>query len=74
MRNPYTKKNPFMSMWLSSANRVAGSMRGQAAAEVKRQSAQATRQASNDWIKLWTGAATAAPASPAPAKRRKSRK
>jgi hypothetical protein len=74
MSNPWLKKNPFMSMWLSSANRVAGSMRGRLAGEVKRQSAQATREASNDWIKLWTGAATAPLSFPSPAKRKKSRK
>jgi hypothetical protein len=74
MSNPWLKKNPFMSMWLSSANRVAGSMRGHAAAQVKRQSAQATRQAGSDWLKLWTGGATAVLSPPAPAKRGKSRK
>jgi hypothetical protein len=40
MRNPWTTKNPFMSLWLSAANRVAGSARGQAAAAVKRQTAK----------------------------------
>ena len=37
MANPWLKKNPFMSLWLSTANRVAGSLRGQATAQVKRQ-------------------------------------
>lgn len=37
MTNPWLKKNPFMSMWLSTANRVAGSMRAQATAQAKRQ-------------------------------------
>lgn len=37
MANPWLKKNPFMSMWLSTANRVAGSLRGQAAAQASRQ-------------------------------------
>lgn len=69
MSNPWLKQNPFMSMWLSSANRVAASTRGQVAAEVKRQAATATRNANNDWIKLWTGLGTAAPV-----KRKKSRK
>ena len=36
MTNPWLKKNPFMSMWLCTANRVAGSMRGQATAQAKR--------------------------------------
>ena len=36
MSNPWLKKNPFMSMWLSTANRVAGGLRGQATAQAKR--------------------------------------
>ena len=46
MKNPYTKKNPFMSMWLSGANKVAGSVRGQATAAVKREATRATKKAS----------------------------
>ena len=41
MSNPWLKKNPFMSMWLSGANSVANSARGQLAAEAKRQSSAA---------------------------------
>jgi hypothetical protein len=37
MANPWLKKNPFMSMWLSTANRVAGTLRGQATVQAKRQ-------------------------------------
>ena len=37
MANPWLKKNPIMSMWLSMANRVAGPLRGQATAQAKRQ-------------------------------------
>jgi hypothetical protein len=36
MKNPWTKKNPFLSMWLSGANAVAGSARGRATAAAKR--------------------------------------
>ena len=35
MPNPWNKKNPLMSMWLSSANRVAGAVRGQALFQMK---------------------------------------
>ena len=45
MGNPWLKKNPFMSMWLSTANRVAGSWRGQAAAQAKRQVKAAVAEA-----------------------------
>lgn len=37
MANPWLKKNPFMSRWLSAANRVAGSLRAKATAQAKRQ-------------------------------------
>lgn len=37
MANPWLKKNPFMSMWLSTANRVAGTVRGKTIAQAKRQ-------------------------------------
>jgi len=36
MGHPWLKKNPFMSMWLSTANRVAGTLRGQATAQARR--------------------------------------
>lgn len=68
MRNPWTTKNPFMSMWLSSANRVAGSARGQAAAAMKRQTKTVQADAAKQIIDFWTGKAAA----PAPA--RKARK
>ncbi len=37
MSNPWLKKNPFMSLWLSTANRMAGSLRAQTTVQVKRQ-------------------------------------
>jgi len=50
MSNPWLKKNPFMSLWLSTANRVVGGLRGQATAQAKRQ------------VKAAVAEATAAPA------------
>lgn len=77
MTNPWLKKNPFMSLWLSGANTVAGSMRGHAAAQVKRQAAAAKRQAAaamtkakKDILSLWSGALAPSP----PAKRKKKRR
>ena len=32
MSNPWLKKNPFMSMWLSNANRAANTVRAQSIA------------------------------------------
>lgn len=45
-------KNPFMSMFLSQANRVAGSARAQATAAVKREAAENMTQ----MTKVWTDA------------------
>ena len=42
-------KNPFMSMFLSSANKIAGSARAQATAAVKRESAKSARQVTKAW-------------------------
>ncbi len=70
MTNPWLKKNPFMSLWLSGANAVAGSMRGHAAAQAKRQAAAATTNATRDILNLWTGALAPSP----PAKRKKNRR
>lgn len=45
MANPWLKKNPFMSMWLSAANRVAGTLRGQVTAQARRQVKAAVAEA-----------------------------
>ena len=70
MTNPWLKKNPFMSLWLSGANKVAGSMRGHAAAQAKRQAATATTHATRGILSFWTGALAPSP----PAKRKKKRR
>lgn len=69
MSNPWLKKNPFMSMWLSGANKVASSARGRISAEARRQSTKAVNQATSDMFSIWTDAMT----KPAPSKRRKKR-
>ena len=56
------KKNPFMSIWLSEANRIAGTMRGQATAQAKRQLNAAVTKATNHNLKVLFGGT--APASP----------
>jgi hypothetical protein len=59
MKNPWTKKNPFMSMWLSGANSILGSARGHASAQAKRQANSMMKQGTKQMIDLWSG--TAAP-------------
>lgn len=68
MPNPWPKKNPFMSMWLSAANRAAGSMRAQATAEVKRQVDAAAAQSTRD--SLNAPSAEANPVAAKPKRRR----
>jgi serine/threonine-protein kinase RIO1 len=72
MPNPWLKKNPFMSMWLSAANRIAASMRGQAAAHAKRQINAAWTQATNDNLKrLFEAAVPTLPKAKTKTKRRR---
>jgi hypothetical protein len=67
--NPWTKKNPLLSMWLSGANAVAGKARAAGAAEAGRQRTDLARQA----VRLWSGAwlaDTKPEAKPKPKRRR----
>ncbi|WP_207191796.1 hypothetical protein [Paracraurococcus ruber] len=43
MANPWTKKNPLLSLWLSAANAWSGAARGGMAAAAKRETAKALR-------------------------------
>ena len=61
-------KNPFMSLFLSGANKIAGSARAQATAAVKRETAKNTNQMS----KAWTDALL--PGTVAPPKKKRTRK
>jgi len=56
MPNPWLKKDPFMSMWLSGANRIAGSIRGHATALTKRQVNAAVTEAATANRKIWSDA------------------
>jgi hypothetical protein len=53
MANPWTKKNPLLSMWLSGANALAGKARGAGAAEAKRQQASLVKEATRFWSGAW---------------------
>ena len=55
MPNPWLKKNPFMSMWLSSANRILGSVRGHTTAQATRQVNAAMTEATKATVKAWSG-------------------
>jgi hypothetical protein len=55
MGNPWVKKNPFMSMWLTAANQVAGSARGQVTSAARRQVAATQAGATRQIIDFWAG-------------------
>ncbi len=56
MSNPWMKKNPFMSLWLSGANTVANRARGHASAAAKRQGAALAKGAVRVWTRAWLSA------------------
>ena len=56
MANPWTKKNPFMSLWLSGANALAGKARSAGKAEVRRQQTGMVKQVSRFWSNAWLAA------------------
>lgn len=51
-------KNPFMSMFLSGANKIAGSARAQATAAVKRETAKNVKQMGKAWTDAMLPGAT----------------
>lgn len=70
MKNPWTKRNPFMSIWLSAANSVAGSARSRLTAASKRQAATMMTRGAAQAADFWTKVLTSPPGAK---KRRKSR-
>ena len=57
MSNPWLKKNPFMSMWLSAANRLAGFLSRQAPAQAKRPLNEAVSEVTRQILKIWSDGA-----------------
>jgi hypothetical protein len=58
MRNPWLKKNPLLSMWLSGANTMFGVARGRANAEAKRQMASMMTQGEKQIVRWWADVLT----------------
>jgi hypothetical protein len=56
MSNPLTKKNPFLSLWLSGANRVAGTGRGLWLAAARRQQTAAVNKTTSLMVSFWSDA------------------
>jgi hypothetical protein len=55
MKNPWLKKNPYMSMWLSGANAMMGPARSRTVAEARRQSATMMAEGARQILRFWTG-------------------
>lgn len=53
MTNPWTKKNPWMSLWLSAANTAAGGAKGRAVSAAKKQASTAQTQAMRSVLDFW---------------------
>ena len=47
-------KNPYMSAWLSAANKAANTARGQAMAAGKAQARRSQKDTVSAWFDLWT--------------------
>lgn len=62
MKNPWLKKNPLMSMWLSGANTILHSARGHAAAAGRRHAGRMMAESSRQAVRFWTGALAGSPA------------
>lgn len=56
MSNPWMKKNPLMSIWLSSVNSAMGSARGRATAAAKRQARTVMSTAAKQMANFWNSA------------------
>lgn len=56
MKSPWTKRNPWLSMYLSGANAVAGSLRGRVASAAKRQAATMATAGIRQLADIWAEA------------------
>lgn len=56
MANPWTKKNPALSMFLSGANAWAGAARGVLTRKIRRQQATAMNTSAKQLASFWAAA------------------
>jgi hypothetical protein len=69
MKNPWLMKNPFLSIWLSTANSMFGWMRGHALNEAHRQQQALITESARYWMSFWSAGAL----EPAAKRKRRSR-
>jgi hypothetical protein len=53
VKNPWLAKNPFLSMWMSAANRTMGTARGHALNLARREHSAMMRDASRSVLAFW---------------------
>ena len=58
MKNPWLTKNPFLSIWMSAANQMAGSARGHALNYARQQQSAMMNDATRAVLAFWSGAAS----------------
>ncbi len=61
MKNPWTRKNPLMSMWLSSANTLANTARAHATVQAKRHTTTLMTQGAKQVTDFWMSTLTPKP-------------
>ena len=57
MKNPWLSRNPFLSLWLSGANRVLGAAQGHTKNYARRQQGAVMNEASRAMLEFWLGPA-----------------
>ena len=72
VRNPWMKKNPFMSMWMSAANAAIAPARAQAATHVRSQAEAMTREGVKHIGEFWGAVLGMSSPSPSPRPRKRS--
>jgi hypothetical protein len=54
MANPWMKKSPLLSMFLSGANAASGRARGLWMQQARGHQTTMVKQATRSWVELWT--------------------
>ncbi|MBO9648812.1 MAG: hypothetical protein J7605_09885 [Variovorax sp.] len=54
MSNPWFKKNPLLSVWLSAANAAAGTTKAHATIQAKRATRAAANKAAAELVDFWS--------------------
>jgi hypothetical protein len=55
MANPWLRKNPWLSLWLSAANRATAVSRNALTTEAHRQTTRAIAEGQRQMLEFWSG-------------------